>query len=82
MTQMTDEQLHESYVAKMGEELGQTFSALERELTWMYWRWMQHRALFGEKPKRIDLLNETASFFFSTSSTKYCSRMRSWGLLG
>jgi AbiU2 len=64
MTQMTDEQLHESYVAKMGEELGQTFSALERELTWMYWRWMQHRALFGEKRKRIDLLNETASFFF------------------
>lgn len=64
MPQFTDEQIRDSYIAKMGVELGQTFYALEHELTWMYWRWRQYRILFGEKPDRVDLLNQSASFFF------------------
>jgi hypothetical protein len=62
--QMTEEQLQESYITQMGDDLGSAFSALERELTWMNWRWMQFRILFEDKPSRIDLLNQSASFFF------------------
>ncbi|MGA8871039.1 MAG: hypothetical protein WB460_07870 [Candidatus Acidiferrales bacterium] len=64
MTQMTEEQMQDSYVAQMGEELGQLFHALEHDLTWIHWRWKQLRILFGDKPSRVDLLNQSASFFF------------------
>jgi AbiU2 len=52
------------YVAKMGKDLGEVFHALSSELTWVHWRWKQYRILFGEKPTRIDLLNECAPHFF------------------
>jgi hypothetical protein len=52
------------YVEKMGPELGELFRAESDELTWIHWRWNQFRVLFGEKPSRIDLLNEAAPFFF------------------
>ncbi len=48
----------------MGAELGELFDALHNELVWIHWRWMQHRVLFGSKPGRVDLLNESAPFFF------------------
>jgi hypothetical protein len=59
----TDEILAD-YIKKMGSELGQIFHALSHELTWVHWRWSQYRILFGEKPSRIELLNECAPFFF------------------
>jgi hypothetical protein len=64
MTQLTEEQTRDSYVAKMGHELGSLFHALERDLTWMHWRWRQLRILFADKPSRVDLLNKSAPFFF------------------
>lgn len=48
----------------MGRELGELFHAASSELTWVHWRWRQYRILFGEKPSRIDLLNEAAPLFF------------------
>jgi hypothetical protein len=48
----------------MGADLGPLFHALSTELTWIQWRWRQFRVLYGEKPTRIDLLNEAAPFFF------------------
>jgi hypothetical protein len=62
--QMTEEQMGDSYASKMGEGLGRLFHALERDLTWMHWRWRQLRILFADKPSRVDLLNQTAPFFF------------------
>lgn len=64
MAQLTAEETRDSYIAKMGEELGRVFHAVAQDLTWMHWRWRQHRVLFGEKPERIDLMNQSASFFF------------------
>jgi hypothetical protein len=53
-----------SYIDAMGQELGELFHATSSELTWIHWRWKQYRILFGEKPGRIDLLNEAAPLFF------------------
>jgi hypothetical protein len=53
------------YIEKMGPELGGLFDAISHDLTWIHWRWNQYRTLFGEKLIRLDLLNETAPFFFS-----------------
>jgi hypothetical protein len=58
------EEVLAGYVAAMGQELGELFCATSNELSWIHWRWNQHRILFGEKPSRVDLLNEAASFFF------------------
>jgi hypothetical protein len=57
-------QVRAGYIAAMGRELGELFSAASSELTWMHWRWRQHQTLFGEKQSRVDLLNEAAPFFF------------------
>jgi hypothetical protein len=61
---MTGDEMHSHYIAKMGEELGSVFHALSEELSRLHWRWQQYRFLFGEKPDCIDLLNQTAPFFF------------------
>ena len=61
---MEPDELKADYIAKMGNDLGSQFHVLSSDLTWVHWRWQQYRILFGEKPSRIDLLNETASFFF------------------
>ena len=58
------EEAQARYIDKMGQELGDLFHETSHELTWMHWRWMQYRTLFGEKPSRIDLLNEAAPLFF------------------
>jgi hypothetical protein len=58
------EEVRQQYVDAMGPKLGELFHALSTELTWIHWRWKQYRVLFGEKPSRLDLLNEAAPFFF------------------
>lgn len=63
-TQQTAEEVRSAYIEKMGQELGELFHAASEELTEVHWRWNQYRILFGEKPSRIDLLNEAAPFFF------------------
>jgi hypothetical protein len=64
--QMTDDELLAQHIVKMGDELGRLFHALSEELSRLHWRWQQYRALFGEGGDRIDLLNQTAPFFFRT----------------
>jgi hypothetical protein len=51
-------------IAAMGPELGKLYHAISRDVTWLHWRWNEYRALFGEKPSRIDLMNESAPFIF------------------
>ncbi len=58
------EEVRAGYIEALGQELGELFHATSSELTWIHWRWKQHRTLFGEKPSRIDLLNEAAPLFF------------------
>lgn len=61
---MSDE-ARATYVAAMGDELGELFYRLTIELTWQFWRWGQYKKLFATKPTRLDLLNRSAPFFFS-----------------
>jgi len=49
----------------MGRELGALYHSLNGELVWMNWEWAQFTKLFATKPARLDLMNETAPFFFS-----------------
>jgi hypothetical protein len=62
--QRTAEEVRSDYVEKMGKELGELFHVISDEVTDIHWRWGQYRVLFGDKPSRIDLLNEAAPFFF------------------
>ncbi len=62
--QQTAEDVRSVYIERMGQELGELFHATSEELTQIHWRWNEYRTLFGEKPSRIDLMNEAAPFFF------------------
>lgn len=53
-------------IAVMGEALGAVYSELWQEVAWIHHNWAHYQELFGEKPSRIDLLNEVAPSFFRT----------------
>lgn len=53
-------------IAVMGTELGAVYSELWQEVAWIHRNWAHYKELFGEKPSRIDLLNEVAPSFFHT----------------
>lgn len=63
------EQMKMFCIEKMGPELGSVFNALRNELVWLHVKWHQYRELFGEKPERIDLMNDAAPLFFELSKT-------------
>jgi hypothetical protein len=48
----------------MGPQLGPIYNALTNELVWLHGKWSQYRQLFAVSDKRIDLLNQTAGYFF------------------
>lgn len=60
-----EEEVRDRNIQAMGEPLGQLFSALSNELTWQFLRWGQFEQLFGSKPSRVDLLNQSAPLFFN-----------------
>ncbi len=61
----TRDESTEEYVACMGESLGKYYSALDVELMLLYVKWNEYLELFDNNQSRIDLLNKTASGFFS-----------------
>jgi hypothetical protein len=63
--QETDNEASVGHIAAMGPELGNLYHAVSSELGSLHWRWGEYRVLFGEKPSRIDLMNQSAPFFFS-----------------
>lgn len=48
----------------MPPDLKQTFDKLKHEVVRLHARWKIYRQLFGHSQKRVDLLNECASFCF------------------
>jgi hypothetical protein len=58
-----DEKLNEMIEA-MGAESGKLFHILENELLWLTLQWVDFEELFGTKPTRIDIMNESAPVFF------------------
>ena len=60
----TAEEAKLDYIKCMGEPLGKLFHALWQEVAWLHSKWSEYVELFGTKPSRIDLLNESAPLFF------------------
>lgn len=48
----------------MGRDLGELYYALSGELVWLNWEWSQFTKLYATKQSRLNLMNETAPFFF------------------
>lgn len=44
--------------------IAEVYDELRSEVTWLHGRWICYRQLFAHSPKRIELLNESASTFF------------------
>jgi hypothetical protein len=57
-------QVREQLIGAMGRDLGELFSLLADELTWLFWRWDQFVVLYATKPSRLEILNRSASLFF------------------
>ncbi len=53
-------------IAKMGGEIGATYSALWQEVAWIHKKWSCYIELFGTGPDRIELMNRAAPSFFRT----------------
>lgn len=53
----------------MGEDLGELYTALWQQLTWLHRKWGDYVALFGTKPERIEILNNCAPDFFGNVQT-------------
>src|SRR4051812_48511545 len=48
----------------LGPELGEAFYTIQNDLVWLHLKWRQFRELFGTKPERLELLNESAGGLF------------------
>jgi hypothetical protein len=64
MADQSAEDAKKSNVAKMGEPLGEVYSALWQDVAVIFVYWMDYVELFGTKSERIDLLNRVAPAFF------------------
>ena len=64
MAQLTAEDAKTRNIEKMGEALGNQYSALWQEVASLYTKWGEYVELFGTGPSRVDLLNQAAPAFF------------------
>lgn len=57
-------EVEQEHLQAMGPTLGPIYHALYNEVAWLHAKWLEYRKLFAKSAQRIDLLNETAGFFF------------------
>src|SRR5262245_11757372 len=60
----TAAEVYQDHIQTLGPQLGPVYNALTNEVTSLHGKWNQYRKLFMGSPKRIDLLNATAGYFF------------------
>lgn len=63
-TNRTADEVKADNILAMGQELGPLYDALWQQVAWLHTKWGQYIELFGTKPSRIALLNNTAPTFF------------------
>ena len=61
----TVEEMKKSNIEKMGEPLGNQYSALWQEVVLLYVNWGEYVELFGTKAQRIELLNKVRQRSFA-----------------
>jgi hypothetical protein len=66
MGTQTTEEVKEEMCKKMGSDFGSLFYSLYNEITWLTFKWIEFRELFGTKESRFELMNKVAPFFFFT----------------
>lgn len=57
-------EIQDEHIACFGPSLGPVYSALSADLVHLYSKWLEYRALFGESPGRVELVNSIAPSFF------------------
>lgn len=62
----TPDELRKEVIDKLGEDFGTLLCSLYFEILWLTNKWHIFHDLFCSKPSRIDLMNESSSFFFFT----------------
>ncbi len=63
-SKLTPEESKQESIRVMGKNLGELYYLLWQELAWLHSKWIEFVELFSAKPSRIDLMNETAPYFF------------------
>lgn len=63
-SERTASQARQSNIELMGSELGSVYSDLWQQVAWLHVKWREFTALYGSKPERIQVLNESAPAFF------------------
>ena len=58
------DEVREGHLEAFGEPLGSVYHALHNEVAWIHAKWQEYRKLYGKSEERIELLSETAGFFF------------------
>jgi len=48
----------------MGNDLGELFTALADDLTFLFWQWQSFSELYHDKKTRFEIMNRAAPFFF------------------
>jgi hypothetical protein len=57
-------EVRQKYINLMGNDLGEAYYELWQDVIRLHIEWKEYVELYGTKPSRIDMLNETASQFF------------------
>jgi hypothetical protein len=58
------DEVMQEHIDRMGNELGELYTALWREVAWLHAIWREYRELYGTRPSRIELINAAAPHFF------------------
>jgi hypothetical protein len=64
MGHKTAEEIKIEMIEKVGTEFGSLLYSLYNEITWLTFRWIEFRELYGTKESRIELMNKSAPFLF------------------
>ncbi|WP_460710567.1 AbiU2 domain-containing protein [Lysobacter terrae] len=64
MATRSPDEVRAEYISSMGQELGDSFYELYRELVELHIVWQQYRQLFGSDFDTVQLLNRSAGLFF------------------
>lgn len=62
----TADEVRREMIEKLGDDFGTLLGSLYFEILWLTHKWHAFRELFCSKSSRIDLMNESSSFFFFT----------------
>lgn len=58
------EEIGQEQLQVLGSTLGPLYHALYKDVVWLHAKWLEYRKLYARSQKRIELLNDTAGFFF------------------